>query len=523
MGDDDQIIPTPFMMPISFGNKPGKIEEPEEDEEEEIEQEEEPVLNLQPAAQTPAAEPEVPSPLEEIIEHESVSQTLRTPFEKIASIQASIQECTRDYFHSAVLAEYTDPITGKKVTYGLRDLTLIGAIVGADVLMTGNTGCGKTMFANRIAIALHGHEHYTEKTCTPGTREADFTDLNFETITKGGKLREAIEAPAVLKNPCVVVNELNRMPEVTQNKLIPYFDKKYEYLGAEFLVGVPTENGLYQFRIVTINEGDKFGGTASIDAAVRDRLIIEIPMDLFPLTREDRYKKRKSHARPSEHIKDNGHTDEIFSLLALSRAIELSKEAEIFLGYLEGLNNCVKSNTQSKMGVDIGYLCQNLCSGCHNIQYDNHICNNVLAPTERALDKLRDIGQGFALLRAYKAHKGQNQGIRQKLGDANEQTVSEFDGLKVEIADIIAAAAFVLFSKVEINPLWVQKHYQGNKWAAVQAVVNITYQRFQKFLDFDRQLVEKYFSNQSLSDSEITKLTDYAVKKDAWAYKIGGK
>jgi len=546
MPDEDDLVPTPFMMPVTYGRKKGKGQEEDKGDSDTANE----TTNLyQPQIQEDTSEkqpvitdatgtlqnikPERPQTLEQVVKKSSPDtekQAAGTPFEMLASIDLSIQKCTKDYFHSAAFAEYNDPITNTKVAFNLRDIIEIGAIVGADLLMTGNTGGGKTMVANRMAIALFGHMHYSEKTCTPGTREADFTDLNFDTITKGGKLREAIEAPPVLTNPCVVINELNRMPEVTQNKLIPYFDKKYEYLGAEFQVGVSTDKGLYQFRTVTINEGDKFGGTASIDAAVRDRLIIEIPMDLFPLAREDRYRKRKSHTRSLEQIKDKGHSDEVFSLLEICRSIDLSEEAELFLGYVEGMNNCVKSNTKSKMGVDLGYLCQNLCSGCHNIQYDEHICNNVLAPSERGLDKLRDVSQGFALLRAYKAlfneNKNNGKGRFQKLGDSNtltEQTDSTlFENLRVDVNDIIAASPFVFYSKINVNPLWVQKHYQGNKWAAVNSIVNTAYKRFQKFLRTERDLATKYFTNKPLSNDETRRLEDYAVEKDAWAYRIGG-
>jgi len=221
-------------------------------------------------------------------------------------------------------------------------------------------------------------------------------------------------------------------------------------------------------------------------------------MDLFPLTREDKYKKRQSHARPLEQIKCAGHIDDIFFLHQQAKQIDLSEEAEMFLGYLEGMNNCVKSNTKSKLGIDLGYLCQNLCTGCHNIQYDNHICNNLFAPSERAQDKLRDIGQGFALLRAYKTKK---------------ESI-------VDVSDIIAAAPFVLFSKININPLWVQKHYQGNKWAAVKAVVNVAYQRFSKFLSAHGDIALRYFKNQPLSTKDAKTLEEYALAKDAWAYRM---
>ncbi|PIN69361.1 hypothetical protein COV93_05800, partial [Candidatus Woesearchaeota archaeon CG11_big_fil_rev_8_21_14_0_20_43_8] len=370
--------------------------------------------------------------------------------------------------------------------------------------------------ANRFAIALYGNDGYVEKTVTPGTREADFTDLRVSKMTEGATLAEAVEAPDVLKKPCVVINELNRMPLQIQNKLISFFDMSYEYLGAKFKVGHDYGNKRYQLRIVTINEGDRYRGTDQIDGAVRDRLIIEIPMDFFPLTKIDEMRKNTSEGKSLDEIVNNRtFITELTDITSKVKKVPLTEEAERFMEYLTGLDNCVRSNTGSKKGVDLRYIMEHACTGCHSIQRDNHICNSIYAPSPRAMSKVKKVAQAISVLRSYDLFrsKEENKRLTRQEEDLIRQPV-------VTTQDIITAAPFVFYSKMNINPMWIQKHYQGNKWAAVNSTIKIAYNRFVRFLDEAGDVADRYFDNPTVNDLDKTTLREYATTKDPWAYKL---
>ena len=129
---------------------------------------------------------------------------------------------------------------------------------------------------------------------------------------------------------------------------------------------------------------------------------------------------------------------------------------------------------------------------------------------------LKTISQAFALLKAYKLY----QDISVSRNPSRAEKLIERPVVTTQ--DVISAAPFLFYSKMNMNRVWIQKHYQGNKWAATQSVMRIAEKRFKKFVSsFDKEMIRKFYDSESLTKVEHEQFVDYAKTHDTWAYKIG--
>lgn len=457
-----------------------------------------------------------------------------TPFgiediKKISRLEDRLRELTTDFQQTREMFRVPcNPYNrggdykGKSVSFDLKDMNVLGGIRNSGILLTGKSGGGKTHLSKMAMNAFFGGDNYCNRTVTPGMNEEAFLDIDFGKIKDGATLKEAIKSTPILNYPGVILNEVNRAPSIIQNILIPYLEFEFNIKGLDFDVGIPINGsgGRYQFRILTINEGGEYKGIASMDKAVRDRMPIEIPIDNFKSLKKDirdMINKRKSSAITVNKNKEP-LTDVVLELYSSINNIEVSAMAREFLVYLSGLSNCIKSNTGSKEGIIFNL---ELCRGCTHASTDNNLCGNVYSPTNRSIINLETIAKGVAAIRAYKTLVNEIEGSEEeskKRRALNKFAESEYlANLQVECQDLLAIAPFILYSKIQINDQWIHKHYQGNRFLAIQDVVEKAYGKFSSFYKDHKEEIVKYRGK----DEEMTKfLKKYAEEKDAWMYNI---
>lgn len=441
----------------------------------------------------------------------------------IAILEDRLRKFSEDFTQSREFVRLPGSNDGKTISLDLKDILTIGAIRNAGILNTGKSGAGKTHLAKMAMNAFFGQGHYVNKTVTPGMNEEAFLDIDFGKIKGGSTLKQAISSTPILTEPGVILNEVNRAPGLIQNILIPYLENEFNIKGLDLPVGIKLPNGdRYQFRILTMNEGGKYRGISEMDKAVRDRMVIEIPIDQFKSLKQDirdMILRRKSSSIAVEECKES-LTDKVTGLCQEISSIPLSSMASEFLVYISGLSNCIKSSTGSKEGIDFTL---DMCKGCHHAAAENNICGNVYSPTNRSLLNLQSVGKGVAALRAYKSLV---DAINSASSDSKKRkAVAEFmesDYLKdieVTTEDIVALAPFILYSKIDVNEQWVKKFYEGNKFIAVKGVVSSAYSRFISFYrDHGRSLAGYMVSGDQ--QAMVAFLQKYSKEKDAWMSNI---
>ena len=384
---------------------------------------------------------------------------------QVQRLRDAIETATEDYMNSSIVTQ-TKLGNGDAVSLDIKDILLVGALSGVDSLLTGRTGAGKTHLAKMVMTALFGKDGYFSKTVTPGMSTSDFLDIDFGAIQRDGKtLREAMRAVEMTKRAGVILNEPNRAPELVQAILIPFFDHEFEAEGSliELGVGVPNTGLRYQYRILTINEGAEYSGVVGLDRAVRDRMVIEVPMDHLTMSSSDvlRMLEKRVSAKMSDQAGE-GMLNELLGIHEMVLNLPLSKDARSLLVYLNGLGNCIRSLTGSKNGISFTpAICGQGGSsgGCHHFAPMGGVCAAVFKPSARAILNLQSVAKGVAAVRLARASK-------------RSDGAKAAESLEVTEADVLAAAPLVLFSKLEIDLAWIAKRYQGNKWAAIKSVMN---------------------------------------------------
>lgn len=468
---------------------------------------------------------------------------------------------------------------GFDIEYDVKDLIMIGAMTRNTVLLTGSTDIGKTLLSKLMMNSLFGKEevgwHRVDVDIDFG--KDTYTDTNFEIIKEGQKISDGLYRPNnFLSLPGIIWDEINRTHAKLGNKLLHVLDRDISLPdGKRIKLGVPCGGtDTYQFQIAAINEGDEYKGTFDMDKALRRRTVIEFPFDIFPLTSLDRLRLKKS---PKDINLGNARNN-LETILKIYKntqdSLPLHPTAEIFASYIESFDYCKNSLTGEKGSVaskegSVYHICERavalngtvgtpMC--CEFLKsFTNNLCPYIKGITPGISKNLVSVAKGFALLRANKfAQMTQDALVNDPAGLANAGTSFErrlsyvlsnpkefenslrqytqtnyagadlgkaavqkyCDNLEVEIGDIESALGFVGYSKIGIAPLWVVKHYQGNRY---QALKNFSIQAKAKLEEglsrpevddvLERVLVGKG------TPAELRKIKAYCDSENPWLWR----
>ncbi|GAB4306408.1 MAG: hypothetical protein Kow0069_03100 [Promethearchaeota archaeon] len=362
--------------------------------------------------------------------------------------------------------------------YDLADFFLLGAVAGANLLLTGGTGEGKTRLAKIATSAIFGSDGVAFKRVNSEMTTADFLDTDLERLRSlSGRSSEVTLPGTLLTKPAVIFDEANRATPLVQNVMLGVLDGEVNLPNG----GATLRSGKdgYQFFVLTINEGNGFAGVAEFDRAIRDRSTLEVPVDHYPPTLSDLLDVLETGRKMLDVVPRDGHFREVRAL-ADQRGVPISEEAELFLLFLANHDRCSKVGpTRNKRAVRFN---PDLCRGCHALPNHSSYYQHVLAPSTRALDRLKDVAAKFPLLRALKVAEALAAGRGGGDQRARELFAVHVESLKVELDDVVQLAPFVLFNKVSVNPNWVAKEFAGSTFEATRSFVREAHIRFLEFL-----------------------------------------
>lgn len=409
--------------------------------------------------------------------------------ELLKELDKDFREISRGFYHSSIVIDYK--VEDKRITLDLRDVLLASAISGSNVLLIGSTGGGKTTLAKMLALALFS-DNYAFLQIDSTLDITKFYDIAFGKIKEGGRLTEALEENKFIRAPIVILDEINRAPPALFNILQNYLTNGELVFegGKSVKCGIRLNGDYYQLKVGTMNEGVAYRGTHLMDKASRDRFVVEINFDVFKPTIDDRRSMLLNGKTPTIE-KGYDNTNTVLKLYQEVKKIPLSDIATEFLLYLTRVNQCIKSPEGTKLSINSNV--KDFCKGCSAFAPDKGICGNVYAPSERTILNLVNFSKSIAMYRVYKTG----------------------GSLEVLLEDVLAAAPFVFYSKIDINSEWVNKYGRGSLWNAISEFIKISYLRWINGLKENKEIIDKIVKKDTLKEEEEKDIISYC-EKDPW-------
>ena len=158
---------------------------------------------------------------------------------------------------------------------------LRSAVRGKNILMTGPTGCGKTLAAQSLVKSLKRPDFYFNLGATQDARATLIGNTHFNkesgTFFSESAFVKAIKTP----NAIILLDEISRSHPEAWNILMTVLDSGQRYLRLDEAEGSPivkVANGVT--FIATANIGNEYTSTRIMDRAIMDRFV-QIEMDLL--------------------------------------------------------------------------------------------------------------------------------------------------------------------------------------------------------------------------------------------------
>lgn len=158
---------------------------------------------------------------------------------------------------------------------------LRSAVRGKNILMTGPTGCGKTLAAQSLVRSLKRPDYYFNLGATQDARATLIGNTHFNkesgTFFSESAFVKAIKTP----NAIILLDELSRAHPEAANILMTVLDAGQRYLRLDEAEGSPiikVASGVT--FIATANIGGEYTATRVMDRALMDRFV-QIEMDLL--------------------------------------------------------------------------------------------------------------------------------------------------------------------------------------------------------------------------------------------------
>ena len=158
---------------------------------------------------------------------------------------------------------------------------LRSAVRGKNILMTGPTGCGKTLAAQSLVKSLKRPDFYFNLGATQDARATLIGNTHFNkengTFFSESAFVKAIKTP----NAIILLDELSRAHPEAANILMTVLDAGQRYLRLDEAEGSPiikVASGVT--FIATANIGGEYTATRVMDRALMDRFV-QIEMDLL--------------------------------------------------------------------------------------------------------------------------------------------------------------------------------------------------------------------------------------------------
>ena len=158
---------------------------------------------------------------------------------------------------------------------------LRSAVRGKNIMMTGPTGCGKTLAAQSLVKSLNRPDFYFNLGATQDPRATLIGNTHFDkqrgTFFSESAFVKAIKTP----NSIILLDELSRAHPEAWNILMTVLDAGQRYLRLDEAEGSPIVKVASGVTfIATANIGNDYTSTRIMDRAMMDRFV-QIEMDLL--------------------------------------------------------------------------------------------------------------------------------------------------------------------------------------------------------------------------------------------------
>ncbi len=268
----------------------------------------------------------------------------------------------------------------------VTDMAIAAVLGGLNLLLVGDTGCGKTQLAKDIYNHYFGgnKKEGGNGVFMRGRPDLDvyneiFTELNIERATR--VLTDSIESVVYL------VDELNRCPPVGQNQFFGLGDGTMDYSGRAIKIGRED----YHILVATANIGNgEFSGTFNTDKALYNRAHIAIDFDfaMYKPTLEDNV-LLDAMFTANPNVKDSAKRDLTDRIIEASREIadiakDPGRDILAVKNYLQfGLDNCMAAGCKEKRWPQ---SCQDCDKNKGYSKDTSAICSMVRAPVRRTIN-----------------------------------------------------------------------------------------------------------------------------------------
>lgn len=283
------------------------------------------------------------------------------------------------------------------ISLTIWDVITAAIISGLNILVVGEKGEGKTQLAVDVNNGLFGGKG-TFIRAHPDLKTRDiYTSLNLEILASGkGDTHQALELAESIKNPLTILDEINRVPQITQNQALSILDGciNLPEKSGQFFFGIDG----YHIGLATANLTKGYGGTFPFDPAYLDRSHLILNLDNFPPGIRDLIEIQQRDTTPrviSPELED--FTDRIIRIWQQMKNFKLSLDGLIADLYLKrSLDYCNRSPTGRKSTVrdDIPAMCQGcLSEGKAPVMGD--VCAYVLPATTRSFKAFKALAFGL--------------------------------------------------------------------------------------------------------------------------------
>ena len=232
--------------------------------------------------------------------------------------------------------------------------------------------------------------------------------------------------------------------------------------------------------------------------------------------------------------------------------IGIHANTDLFIGYLESFDYCENSLTREKGSIpakngSLYHICTKPVDGADTVcrftrSFEHELCPFITGISAGISKNLISVARGLALMRAVKFGELLHDwasGLSVPGLESPERFESSLqlfadttsrgrvlaraayqryvENLVVEPEDIEGVFGFVAYSKIGMSPAWVAKHYQGNRFAAVQSFLSQAKARFEdgvlRVVNIDLHGV---VGSGLRENHNWTALEQYCVRENPW-------
>ncbi len=384
---------------------------------------------------------------------------------------ANLIEEIKELPEARVYKNSTEVCRVRGVSLTVWDVITAAIISGLNILVVGEKGEGKTQLAVDVNNSLFGGRG-TFIRAHPDLKTRDiYTSLNLEILASGkGDTHQALELAESIKNPLTILDEINRVPQITQNQALSILDGYISLpeKSARFFFGIDG----YHIGLATANLTKGYGGTFSFDPAYLDRSHLILNIDNFPPGTRDLIEIQQQDTTPrviSPELED--FTDKIIQIWQQMKKIKLSLDGLIADLYLKrSLDYCDRSPTGRKSTVrdDIPAMCQGcLSEGKATVIGD--VCAYVVPATTRSFKAFKALAFGLNVVSQAKS----------------QNPADELPGYR----EILQAFRLTAPYSGIFDSSWIKRQHHGNPYLAS----DFLYRKIKSELEEKANYIKKAF------------------------------